>query len=67
VDSHDQPSPKPTIVFTEEAYITTHTQILKRRLREVGIDPDKPFETNYRVIAGQMCVEIKAKGDEDAN
>jgi hypothetical protein len=65
VDSHDQRTTKPTLVFTEEAFLTTHSHILKRRLREVGINPDKPFETNYRVIAGQMCVEIKEKDNEN--
>jgi hypothetical protein len=67
VASKNQPNPKPSLVLTEAAFITTNTQILKRRLKEVGIDPDKPFDTQYRVIAGQMCVEIKEKGDKNAS
>lgn len=64
MDSQNQQKVKPSLILTEEAYITTNTQILKRRLREVGIDPDVGLETNYKHFGDQLCIEITEKSKE---
>lgn len=55
---------KPSLVLTEEAYITTNAYMLKRRMIQAGLNPDEPFEVKHEVIGNQLCVIISEKEPE---